>query len=266
MPDDLTAAAVAPLLRTHRLGRRFHCRTAVRSTNLSAARLARRGAAAGVTVVADTQTGGRGRDGRAWFSPPGVNLYVSVILRPPKSLRETPQLAPVAGLAAAAAIRQTCAALRPRLKWPNDILLQDRKVAGILCTAAGSRNRTAYVIVGLGINVNLDPAQAPPELARTLTSLRTAAGHDIARNRVLAAVLNELETRYEQWCEQGLEPFRDEWDRLSALRGRAVRVVAGATTIDGIVTGLSPEGALQLRTAAGSVREIKAGDAHIRQK
>jgi len=188
----------------------------------------------GAVCAAEHQTAGRGRSGRSWDDAPSTALLCSVLLRPPPGAL-LPQLSLVAGLAVAAAVEAEIggAAL---VKWPNDVLVEGRKVAGILLEASAGA-----VVCGIGINVNQEERDLPPGTRTPATSLRIVAGRQLVRGAVLGTVLVELERRYAAWLENGLEGLADELERRNALRGLRVRVggrggTAGAIARDGRLT------------------------------
>ena len=235
----------------------------VESTQQVARELAEAGAPEGTVVIADRQTRGRGRLGRDWHSPAGVNLYLTVVLRPALAPARVPQLALVAGLAAADAIRDETG-LDARLKWPNDVLLGDRKVAGILTEMQGEVDRVRWVLVGIGVNCN--QTTFPPPLRETATSLRLAAGRPVDRLRVAARLLGALEARYGRHQSGGLASMRADWESRSCLQGRTVEVTAGDHVTRGRVQGIDDEGALLLADAAGTVRRVTAGEVTLRRE
>ncbi|OGV72406.1 MAG: biotin--[acetyl-CoA-carboxylase] ligase [Lentisphaerae bacterium RIFOXYB12_FULL_65_16] len=262
-PNSPLPTEVLPLLATHRFGRAYHFLRRTDSTNRVAGELAEAGAAEGTTVVADTQTAGRGRLGREWFSPPGVNLYVSIILRPRVQPVRAPQLALVAGLCVVRAVRCLCPGLPLRLKWPNDVYCDRRKLAGVLCDLSADMDEIRHLILGIGVNVNLPPTGFPGGLAGAAVTLQEMAGIEVSRPQLLAGLLAELEQAVELWVDEGLGPLLDEWRHLSILEGREVRVHVLGQELTGTVTGLSREGALRLRTATGKVREVLSGDVTV---
>jgi len=239
------------------------------STNDEAVVLAGRGAAEGTTVVANAQTGGRGRAGRSWFSPPGAGLYVSVILRPlaPASPVSAPALASwsrlitlTAGVAVAEGIR-TATGLPVTLKWPNDVVFSDgqaplivdprsRKVAGILAEASAAGDGTPHVVVGFGINVA--PVTYPREIAARATSLEAEAGRPIDRAGVLVEVLAALATRYSDLQAGRASAVLARWRELSpSATGARVSLLRGGQRVEGTTAGLNDDGALVVRTAGG---------------
>jgi BirA family biotin operon repressor/biotin-[acetyl-CoA-carboxylase] ligase len=260
-PDRLDATELAP----HLTGtwRRIEWRAEVDSTQEVVRELARGGAEEGTVVIAEAQTAGRGRLGRTWHSPPGTNLYCSVLLRPAVAPATVPQLALVAGLAVAEAI-ETCG-LRPALKWPNDVLLDGRKVVGILTEMEAELERVRVVIVGIGVNVNTAADQFPPYLRETATSLAIAAGRPIDRGRFTADLLAALEACYRRFLAGGFPPLRDAWERRSVLTGRRVAVRAHDVEVAGEVAGIDDDGALRLVDESGAVRRVVAGEVTLRE-
>ena len=230
------------------------------STQRVARELARDGAAEGTTVIAEAQTAGRGRLGRTWHSPPGTNLYASVVLRPPLPPTGVAPVALVTGLAVAEAVERTTG-LAPRLKWPNDVVLNDRKLAGILTEMEAEVERVHHVVVGIGVNLNVDAF--PPDLADKATSLRLATGAPVARAPIVAALLAALEARYERFVEGGFAPLRDAWTARSWLDGKEVRVAGPDGEIAGRVLGVGDDGALCLAAADGGVCRVVAGEVSL---
>jgi len=260
-PDRLGPAELAPYLTG--TWRRIEWLAEVDSTQRVARELARAGAAEGTTVVAETQSAGRGRLGRSWHSPPGRNVYCSVVLRPALAPTVVPQIALVVGLAVATAVRET-SGLAPLLKWPNDVLLGGRKVAGVLTEMDAELERVHFVIAGIGVNVNAQADTFPPELRDKATSLAIAAGRPTDRVAFMGRLLAQLETRYRRFLAGGFAPLRAECEHLSALAGRAVVVHVPGGEVAGRVEGLDDDGALRLVDDAGVTRRVVAGEVTIR--
>lgn len=254
VPDRLGPAELAP----HFTGswRRIAWYETLDSTQRAARDLARGGADEGTVVIAEQQTAGRGRMGRQWHSPPRANLYCTVILRPPLAPAAVPCLALVAGLAVADAVRRVTD-LAPALKWPNDVLLDGRKVAGILTELEAEIERVHFVIAGIGVNLNADAF--PPDLAARATSVRLASGRPVDRAAFTAGLLAALEGRYRRFLAAGFAAMRSEWEACSALTGKEVRVTAPEGEVAGRVLGVDDDGALRLAGLHGEVR-IVAGE------
>ena len=248
---------------TGTFGRELEFLDSVDSTNRVAADRAEAGAPEGTTIVAETQLAGRGRRGRTWVSPPGVNLYFSVVLRPGVAPARIGQLP----LVAAAALHRALAAFAPSvttlIKWPNDILAGGGgKLAGILCEAGIEADAVRHAVVGIGVNVNA--LTFPAELAGVATSLALESGAEHPRSGLLAAALDALEEDYRRWCAgpdlTGFLPYLQEH---SALRGRRVAVEGPGGERIGRVEGISPAGELLLRDAGGRTVEITSGDVRV---
>ncbi|HEX9103500.1 MAG TPA: biotin--[acetyl-CoA-carboxylase] ligase [Polyangia bacterium] len=256
VPDALTTDVVAPRLTTAWLGRAWRHLVRVESTNDEAAAWARAGAPAGAVVVADEQTRGRGRLGRRWHSPPGASLYLSAVLRPPLPPHRVPPLTLAAGVAVAEAL--VSFDVVPALKWPNDVQLDGKKVAGILTEMSADFDRVHHVVVGIGVNLNV-PA-FPDELAAIATSLLLARGAEVARAD-FAAVLC---ARLEHWCDRfvadGAAPVVAAWKQHARFLGRRVQVTAGRDRMDGVAEELEDDGALRLRLDDGSAVRVVAGE------
>lgn len=203
----------------------------------------------GAVAVAEHQTAGRGRSGRSWDDTPATGLLFSVLLRPPPGL-PLPQLSLVAGLAVATAIdRET--GCRAMIKWPNDVLIAGRKVCGILLEASDS-----VVVCGIGINVNQAHDELPRETRLPATSLRIATQRELDRGALLAAVLADLERRYDAWLEEGLAGQLDDLEERNALRDLDVRIGDRSGTADVI----APDGRLTLVLARGDVVLVESGE------
>jgi BirA family transcriptional regulator, biotin operon repressor / biotin---[acetyl-CoA-carboxylase] ligase len=245
-----------------RIGWRIHYFDELDSTQQVARELLSAGAAEGTVVIAERQTAGRGRMGRAWHSPSGVNLYCTIILRPAMQLAEVARLSLVAGVAAADAL----AAVAPNivsLKWPNDIWLRGRKAGGIIAEAVTDERQTLLgVLLGIGINLNLAAGDIPPELRDKATSVLIATGRRADRIAVAAALFSALGSRYMETLAGGFDAVRADWERCSALTGKRVTVVDGERRQSGVVRGIDADGALLL-DIGGPTARIVAGDVSV---
>ena len=242
-----------------RVGCLIHYVEETPSTQEVARTLAADGAPQGTVVIAERQSAGRGRMGRGWHSPPGVNLYMTVILRPRIALAEVAQLSLVAGVAVAEAM-ETVAPGIVQLKWPNDVWLLGRKAGGIIAEAVtDQRSRLACVLLGIGLNLNLSAEQIPAELRDRATSVFIATGKRCDRVAVANSLFLRLHSRYMETETHGFAAVRGAWERYSALTGKRVTVVDAGTRLTGTVAGIDSDGALLLDTADGQ-RRIVAGD------
>lgn len=228
------------------------------STNDVARDLAEKGAPEGTIVIAESQTGGRGRLDRTWHSPPGTGLYFSIILRPQLDPSDLPKITLLAGIAAAEAIEENTG-LRPLIKWPNDLLLEGKKVAGILAELYGDIT-SPYVILGIGINVHTRLEEFPPELQEIATSLAMAGGQNISRTNLMQAVLTHLGRWYELFKKGAFQPILDAWRKRCVIIGTHVKILSGEKELEGTVVDVDEAGALLLRDQAGQIQRILSGE------
>jgi len=241
---------------------RIHYFDELNSTQETARAFAAEGAAQGTVVIAERQTAGRGRMGRSWHSPAGLNLYCTTILHPQIPLAEVPRLSLMAGVAAAQAIEREAPGL-VSLKWPNDVWLKGRKTGGIIAEAVtNSRQELECVLLGIGINVNLPQSDIPDDLRDKATSVRIATGHPCDRIALANSLFTLLDYRYMEIVTRGFDAVRPEWERFSALTGRRVTVVDGPRRESGIVRGIDADGALLLEVGT-NLRRVLAGDVSI---
>ena len=257
MPLDAAALECA-VVRPGGLYREVRATGHTGSTNADLVAAARDGAAEGTVLVAEAQDAGRGRMGRTWVSPPRAALLFSVLLRPESVPAHRRGWLPLLTGAAIASALRASAAVGASLKWPNDVLLRGRKLAGILAEQAGGA-----IVIGAGINVTNQPAELPPD---TATSLALSGAACTARETLLVAVLGELELRYRRWLDDPGDPrVRSGYLELSDTVGRAVRVqLPGGTLLEGTAADVDDLGRLVVRTASGETA-VSAGDVvHVR--
>lgn len=232
---------------------------ALPSTNTEAAGQAVRGAPEGLCVVAREQTSGRGRAGRAWISPPDAGLYFSIVLRPARlAQRAWPLITLMAALAASDALKES-SGLETDIKWPNDIIVNDLKLCGILAETVETAGGRAVVV---GVGINLDERAFPPELKGIATSVTSVTGQAPDAERLLQTLIRAINRHYEilQGADGEEETLR-EWSRRSSFaRGRLVRVSVGEESFEGRTCGLEPDGALRVETDQGEIKVVRAGD------
>ena len=255
IPDRLTPQELSWNLATKKIGRRIHCYETTDSTMDVAQRLAAAGEPEGSVVVAEAQGKGRGRMGRTWISPKGKGIYLSVILRPDLQLMEIPKITLVAAVAVAQAV-EAATGLKPEIKWPNDLLIGGKKIAGILTELNAELNRVNTVVVGIGLNVNT-PADKLPAQG---TSLAEELGAKVDRLELARALLTHLDRSYAQFLQEGLAPILEDWRRFAAFLGRRVRVALEGRTLDGQAVDVDASGALLVRTDTGLVESVSAGE------
>ncbi len=273
----LSRDRIRSTLATESLGHTLYLHQDLPSTNTEAVALARAGASHGTVVIAESQSSGYGRHGRAWFSPLGVNIYCSIIVRGMGghlSLSQWLSWVPlVSALAVTEAIQQM-AAVSLSLKWPNDLLLHERKVGGILCESSVANTNDPVVVIGIGLNVNVPPLSFPEELQPIAASLLEASRQPIDRNRLIAQLLLEVEQCLGELRSSGPVRLRQAYIARCATLGRHVRVLfTHDPPIVGIAEGLSADGALQVRTVPPHPRshpmplvDVRAADViHLRE-
>jgi BirA family biotin operon repressor/biotin-[acetyl-CoA-carboxylase] ligase len=241
------------------VGRMIRVFEETNSTNDLMDRLARDGLAEGMAVFAETQTRGRGRLGRHWVSPRGTGLWFSVLLRPALRPQAATQLTIASATALCRAIHQQTG-LRPDIKWPNDVLFRGRKAAGILTEMGAELDKIKHLVIGMGVNVNLQTSDFPPELRRLATSLRIEAGHEISRPDLAAAILRELDADYARVCAGKFAEVSDEWMQQCGTIGQQVVIHLGDRKIAGRAEALDADGALLLRAQHGHLERIIGGD------
>jgi BirA family biotin operon repressor/biotin-[acetyl-CoA-carboxylase] ligase len=212
----------------------------------------------GLIILADTQTTGRGRLDREWFSPKG-GLYFSVLLRPVTlNLTETPLITLTAGVAVANVFK-TALGLTPQLKWPNDVLLATKKVAGILVESTFIGNDIEYAVVGVGVNANTQLTEFPSELRQTTTTLRDRLKRTVDLPRLFGYLIGQLEFWYLRLRDQGFKAINSHFKRICATLGQRITVTLGDQTITGLAKDIGPDGSLILQTPAGR-QVISFGD------
>jgi BirA family biotin operon repressor/biotin-[acetyl-CoA-carboxylase] ligase len=256
-PDRVAPEEIMPHLSTRSFGREIRYEYSTPSTQVLAHQWAREGAAEGSLVLAEEQVQGRGRMGRSWHSPPQTGIWMSLILRPPIPMPEAPHLTLLASVGVHHGI-QKATGLPVTIKWPNDLLIKGRKVCGILTELRGEQDRIDYVILGVGINVNVREEHFPPELKDIATSLSIEAGRPVHRATLLAAILKELEDAYHLYLREGFAPIREAWEQAAGMLGKTVTARLPHKMVTGIAERLNDHGALLLRTESGVVSVYSA--------
>jgi BirA family biotin operon repressor/biotin-[acetyl-CoA-carboxylase] ligase len=259
-PDALHADdLLARLGKTKIIGRDLQVFEQTTSTNDVMEKLARDGVKEGVAVFAESQTKGRGRLGRKWISPAHKGLWFSILLRPDLRPQETTQLTVASAIALRRAVKSVTG-LSPEIKWPNDLLIGGKKVAGILTELSAEVDRVRHIILGIGVDVNQDAAEFPVELRKTATSLKIETGETISRAELAVAILRELDLDYARICGGKFSAVADEWESGCATIGKNVTVHIGDRQIRGRAESLDDDGALLVRTEHGHLERIIGGD------
>ncbi|MGO4731584.1 biotin--[acetyl-CoA-carboxylase] ligase [Paenibacillus sp. 2KB_22] len=258
-PDSIDATALQLALDTTIFGRKAVLLTSTLSTQGDVLKLAEQGQAEGAVVIAEEQTGGRGRFGRQWFSPPGKGIWMSVLLRPDLPLQHTPQLTLLTGVAVCRAVR-TCTGADAGIKWPNDLLIDGRKVCGILLESTVEDHEVRYCIAGIGVDVNFDPEDYPEDLTTIATSLKMETGQPVDRTKLTAAILTELEQLYFLYQKEGFGVISALWEALSVSLNREITVTNPQGVIEGKAIGLDPSGALLVEKHDGEHALVISGE------
>lgn len=263
-PDILSSEELEPLLDTGFIGRNIVYMETVDSTNSYAKKAAEVFFTEGTVIISEEQSLGRGRLGRYWMSPRGKGIWMSLLLKPEVLPSDAPKLTIVAAQAVANALRDSCG-LTAMIKWPNDIVVGGRKICGILTEMSAEEDEIKYVVVGIGINANLEAGDFGPELSDTATSVRLEKGSIISRKVLTAAVLTEFEKLYMEFVKTGsIEFFLKEYKEKSAVLGKEIRVISKREEITGLAVDISAEGQLVLRLEDGSLREVMSGEVSVR--
>jgi BirA family biotin operon repressor/biotin-[acetyl-CoA-carboxylase] ligase len=249
----IDTSRIAAQLRTERFGRSLRALSLTGSTNDDARADALAGAADGHVVVADQQSSGRGSQGRQWLSPGGRDLYVSIVARPSVAFRMLPTLTLAVGLGVALAVDELLGSARSSVKWPNDVWIARKKVAGILVEASTVGSEVSAVIIGIGLNVNRTGFD--PELVDHATSLHLASGRELEREHALCTLLAHVERSVDRWARDGEHAIITEVDARLAFRGEPVTHDGQAATL----LGLAANGAIRLKTSQGEVFERVSG-------
>lgn len=232
----------------------------VESTNDLAMSLATRGEIApGTVLVADSQTRGKGRLGRTWESPAGKNIYISLIIRPELEPKDATMLTILAAVAGALALQRSCN-IPVSIKWPNDLVISDKKLGGILTEVRADPDRVALAVIGIGINVNMDHKGLPEAIRDIATSARIETGKDQPRNGIIIELLKQFELWYNILKKEGKKPLLDAWRRNSSTLGRKINISMQGASWSGIAEDIDDNGMLILKMKSGKRKTISSGD------
>jgi BirA family biotin operon repressor/biotin-[acetyl-CoA-carboxylase] ligase len=245
------------------IGREIHFFETVSSTNTIALERAEK-APEGTVVIADSQDKGRGRLGRIWISPPGVNIYMSIILRPQLTPKDGSLITIMSAVACATALR-SITGLEITTKWPNDLMINNKKMGGILTELKTQQHKITSAIVGIGINVNAEVSDFPEEMKQTATSLKNETAVFYSREPIVAEILNEMDRWYKTMITLEKETIVQAWKSLTSTLGRQVVVVTPHETLKGSAESIDNEGMLLLRLPSGQLKRINSGDLKILQ-
>lgn len=261
-PDMITAARLQQYLTATTYGRNVVHHMACDSTQFIAHDLAQQGAEDGTVVITEKQLQGKGRLARPWASDNANGLWMSLIMRPDLAPQHAPQLTLVAAVSIVRAIEEVCN-VRPVIKWPNDILINDLKVTGILTEMQADPDRVKSVILGIGMNINQNEKDFPTELEDIATSLKIETGQSFDRAQIAATVLDYIENYTNLYLEKGFIAIKLLWESYSNTIGRHIRVTMINEVAEGEAIGITADGMLQLKQHDGTVRNIYSGDITI---
>lgn len=260
--DILNRNEIESRLHTKWAGRDLYYHETTGSTNTDAKRLMEEGAPEGVLVVAGEQTQGRGRRGRSWQSPSDTNIYKTLGLRPDIQPDLAPMMTLVEAMAVAEAVEQVCG-LKTQIKWPNDVLINGKKICGILTEMSTETGYIQYVVIGTGINVNV--REFPEELRKTATSLCIEKGETVLRAPVVAACMEWFETYYEKFLQtKDLSLLIEDYNKRLINQDRMVRVLDPQGEFEGVAQGIDEKGQLSVKREDGSIEAVYAGEVSVR--
>lgn len=244
------------------IGKEIFFYKTIGSTNTIAAELAEKDKVEGAVVIADRQERGRGRLGRCWVSPPGVNIYMSILLRPEIEPKDVTLITIMAAIGCTLALRRVTG-INVTIKWPNDLMVSDKKMGGILTEVRIARKKVKYAITGIGINVNMDSDALPDALKGIATSVKIETGVPYSRTRIIVEILDEIDHWYRTLKEKRRKELLSEWQQLTSTLGRNVKITLGKETLIGLAESIDDEGMLILRLPSGASRVIRDGDLAI---
>ncbi len=244
---------------------KMHHFLSLESTNETLKQLAEKGASEGTVVLAEEQTRGKGRLGRSWSSPRGKGIWLSVLLKPAVFPQEVPVFTLLAALAVSRAIRMNHPELKAGIKWPNDILVHEKKACGILTELKAETDRIHYLVAGIGLNADQEEEDFPPDLAPSATSIYLESGKKADRLQLAADMINQLDHAYHQFCSQGARPIIKAWKEHSITLGRKVTISHPAGDYPGKAVDISADGALVVEKEDGTRKHFHAGEVTLRR-
>lgn len=263
VPNSLSPTKIELFLNTKRFGRNIHHFDVLDSTQTIAHKLAQDGAPEGTVVISEEQTAGRGRMARPWESAYGTGIWMTIIVRPDVTPQQASSYTLVVAVAISKAIKTLYKNVEPAIKWPNDLLINGKKCTGILTEMQAEVDCVQALLVGIGINANQMESDFSPEIADIATSLRLEAGEEINRAALVATILQYLEQYTEMFVENGFASIKDEWEQASCTIGQRIEVTTLREQFEGVASGITDEGVLQVRLDNGTVRTMYSGDVRI---
>jgi BirA family biotin operon repressor/biotin-[acetyl-CoA-carboxylase] ligase len=258
-PDKLLPAEIKEDLNTKYIGKKLYCFNEISSTNDFALKLTEEGIEEGTLVVSEKQTCGKGRLGRKWFSPPYLGLWFSIVLKPRINPHHASKITFLGGLSIVDAVKEITG-LDTKLKWPNDVVCDNKKLAGILTEIKAELDVVNYLVMGIGINVNFSKEDFSCDIRNTATSLKVELKRDIPRVKLLKTILQNIENYYEMFKKEGFEPILEKWKKKSTTLNRIVKIKTEGETIEGYAIDVDDECALLIRLDNGIIRRVVNGD------
>lgn len=264
IPDKLEPVLIEHELQTSCIGRKTQYFASITSTNAIARELMVQDPAHGTLIIAEEQTQGKGRLGRSWISPFGTGIWMSIILTSDLKPSDAPKMTMIMAIAIVKAIEAETQ-IKVKIKWPNDIILDKRKLCGILTEMQADMDRIYWIIIGIGINVNQRADQFPDEISKIATSLYAHCGVKTSRIRLISRICNIFEALYEDFLfHQHLGSLLEEYKSLSITLGNQVEATSLAQNLVGRAENFDEDGALLIRTADGILHRIISGDVSVR--
>jgi BirA family biotin operon repressor/biotin-[acetyl-CoA-carboxylase] ligase len=261
-PEKITADEIRLGLTTEFIGRNLHYEESVESTQRIAHQLAAEDVPEGTVILAEEQIAGKGRMNRKWHSPKYTGVWMSLILRPNIPLTKAPQLTLLTAVAVVQAMEEVTG-LTPEIKWPNDILINGKKVTGILTELQAEADRIHSIIIGIGINVNQKKADFPIELQETASSLFIEKGEKISRAALIRSIFKHFEKLYMLYLEKGFFPIKLLWEGYAVSIGKILKARTLTKVIEGKALGITDEGVLELEDNTGMIHHIYSADIEI---
>ncbi len=263
-PDSLLSPEIRENIKTKFIGQHIKFLEEVDSTNLYAKRIAESDFEDGMIIIAEEQLKGKGRIGRVWASPKGKGIWMTIMLKPKINPADAAKITLLAACAVCRAIEEI-SGVYAKIKWPNDIVLNGKKLCGILTEMSAELDEINYLIVGIGVNANIDLGDFPKELQATATSIKIEKGSSVVRKELTAAIINNFENYYKTFLEKGsIKEYINEYKEKSAVLGNEVIVTSSSLEQRGTVVDISEEGQLLLKVEDGSIKEIISGEVSVR--
>lgn len=259
IPNSLTDSTILPYLKTESFGQQLYVYDQVESTRLIAQKLAREGAPSGTLIIADQQTAGKGRLGRSWFSPSRTGIWMSLIIRPDIPYSSAPQLTLLSAVAITRGLSKVVD-VPIRIKWPNDLLINGKKVAGILTELHAETDRINHLVISVGINVNQEEDVFPEELRPIATSLRVESGSLIPRSQLIIDIVHAWEELYHLYLDHGFSPIKTLWESYTITLGKMIIARTLQGQIEGYAQEITDEGVLLIKDSQGTVHKIYSAD------